>query len=403
MSKVEIPLLHFQHLKRLATLRRCSLEDALDFMMTEVAPCDEDRLTQHFGSTDAVRSVDLGGYRRDEVLARIQGLPRNIRPVTDGPYLKNFRFVEKDDEVIGIEAEGVTVFDFKRRTRRDADVFALVRDLLPQMSVEEYRLYNTFNSQYLRLVREPELFTMPKGPGMAIDAGCYVGYKAFAMARFTEGGPVLAFELLPDIFRLLERNVAANPSLNIRPVRCALSNTIATVPVFTRDEKTMANSLTDFASLKEANTALLSGSGKDETGGQGYEYITTELLDDHTREGGPISCLHISVNGHEPEVIGGGKRTAKEARILRVSAPYRRDGQPVRDLVVEELRKNGIKVFGISGAAVIAGKELNGYHAVPLEHAPVRRLGRIGRFRLGQGLRRAWNVFGSGQGRKSSA
>lgn len=384
MAKAEIPLLHFQHLKRLATLRRCTLDEALDFVMAKVVPCGEDRLKKHFGESPELRKLDLHGHGRDEVLACIQGLPRNIRPVTDGPYLDEFRFLPEDGDLIGIEAEGVTVFDFKNRTQRDEEVFALVRDLLPEMSVEQYRLYSTFNSQYLRLVREPELFTMPRKPGIAIDAGCYVGYKALAMAQFTKGAPVLCFELLPEIFTALERNVARNPSFDIRPFCCALSDKRVSMPAFTRDQKSMANSLTSFGALKEWNTAL----GAESQVSQETQVVTTELLDDYTKDAERISCLHISVNGHEPEVLAGGGDTARRAEILRISAPYNRDDQPVRELVIKELQRLGVAVFGISGAAVIAGKDLNGYHAVPMQRSPSAGLFRLGVFHVKKMLRR---------------
>ena len=75
-----------------------------------------------------------------------------------------------------------------------------------------------------------------------------------------------------------------------------------------------------------------------------------------------LSAVHISVNGHEPEVVKGGLETAAKAQIMRISCPYKRGGRLVRDLVLEALSERGIEVFGDSGAAVIAGRERRNYH-----------------------------------------
>lgn len=357
-----LPLNHYRHLKRLADLRRASIPEALDFLMRNVEPVDENWLDPRWGETDETRNVELADHPADLVLRKIQGLPRNIRPVTDGPYLDAFSFFAGDQGLIGIEAEGVRMLDFEMVTARERDVFPLVKDLLPPMTLEEFRIYNTFNSQYLRLVRQPNLFTMPRIEAMAIDAGCYVGYKALALAQFTGGQPVLAFELASDNLDVLKLNAANNPKFAIRPTRAALSDSVVDMRINTRNERTMAHSLTSFAGLKEANQSLLSGRNVNTKG----ETIRTTLLDDYTRDAERLSAVHISVNGHEPEVVLGGMETARKADILRVSCPYSRDGRPIRDMVIDGFEKNGVKVHGISGAAVIAGGEIGEYHAVPL-------------------------------------
>ena len=227
------------------------------------------------------------------------------------------------------------------------------------MSVEQFRIYNTFNSQYLRLVREPNLFTMPRTTAPAIDAGCYVGYKALAMAQFVDGCEVLAFELASDNYDVLRLNIANNPKSNVTPIRAALSDQRVNMSVNTRNERTMAHSLNVFSSLKEQNTSLLTNDESNRI----TDTVKTDLLDDYTDGMEALSAVHISVNGHEPEVVRGGNRTAAKTEILRISCPYKRDDRMVRDLVIQELTAQGVEVFGISGAAVIAGREQGDYHA----------------------------------------
>lgn len=356
-----LPLNHYRHLKRLADLRRCSVTEAVDYLMAHVDPVSRNWLDDRYGVPNEERAINVGKHDIDLVIRKIQGLPKNIRPVTDGPYLDEFTFFSGQQGLIGINADGVRILDFETVSARDASVFPLVKDLLPPMSLEQFHVYNTFNSQYLRLVRQPKLFTMPKTKAPAIDAGCYVGYKALAMARSTGGAPVLAFELDSDNFAVLQQNVANNPQFQVEAIRAALSDQTKNVTIHTRNERTMAHSLTNFHQLKEANTALLDGGQENK---EGHEVQTT-LLDSYTREIKTISAVHVSVNGHEPEVVRGGIQTAKRSSILRVSCPYSRDNRPVREMVIEAFTSNGINVFGISGAAVIAGTELGDYHVTP--------------------------------------
>lgn len=351
----DLPLHHYHHLKRLAELRRCNLRDAFQFAAKTVSPKSDDWITRRNGEATETRDITTTGYSRDEALRVIQGIPRNIRPVTDGPYLEAPTFISGEAGLLGVAAEGVRILDFEMVTDRERAVFPLIRDLLPAMSIEQFRVYATFNSQFLRLLREPQLFTMPRLKEPAVDAGCYVGYKAMALASFVGGNPVLAFELAGDTFEVLRKNAKANPSLNIRPIRAALSDRRDNMTMFTRDERTMAHSLTSFSELREANEGLL-------TRDQAEETIETTLLDDYTAEFDRLSAVHISVNGHETEVVRGGLETARKADILRVSAPYDHKGTPVHRLVTEALGGGGVQVFGRSGAAIVAGQSLGNYH-----------------------------------------
>ena len=362
---IELPLGHYRHLKRLADLRRCSLSQAVEYLFAAVEADPGDWIDEHVNPSEEVRRLNACGRSAEDLMDRIQGLPRNIRPVTDGPYLDRFDFFSSESGLLGIEADGVRVLDFEKATLRDINVFALVKDLLPPMTVEQYRVYNTFNSQYLRLVREPHLFTMPDKKAPAIDVGCYVGHKALALAQFVGGAEVLAFEMVEENVHVLEQNARNNPQRKIRPIHAALSDRHAQLAMNTRNEQSMAHSLAHFNTLKEANTSLLSG-GEMEISGQ---TVSAVPLDDFTRSYDEISALHISVNGYEPEVTMGARGTIRKSDIVRISCPYRRDDAPIFDLVVKILRMDGIEVFGRSGAAVIAGKRRGHYHARPIAAA----------------------------------
>ncbi len=356
---IHLPLNHFLHLKRLADLRRCTLPEAISYLFKFVEPNSHNWIDEHWEFKEEIRHLDVQTYHTSsQTMERIQGLPRNIRPVTDGPYLDDFEFFSNEAGLLGIQSDGIKILDFEMATHRDKAVFALVKDLLPSMTPEQYRVYNTFCSQYLRLVRQPELFTMPRKKAPAIDAGCYVGYKALALSKFIGENEVLAFEVASDNFHVLKKNAALNPASKLRPFEVALSDIPREMKLNVRNERTMAYSLTNFELLKEEKTSLLEK--KDPPAS--YKSVQTCLLDDFTKDYNEISSVHISVNGHEPEVTAGALNTLKKTDIIRISCPYKRDEKPVFNIVTTILNEANIEVFGKSGAAVIAGTSLGNYH-----------------------------------------
>jgi FkbM family methyltransferase len=66
---------------------------------------------------------------------------------------------------------------------------------------------------------------------VAVDAGCYIGFKAMAYAdRMGPDGKVIAVEMMPDNYELLRRNVDANGfTEKIATVNCGLSDVPGTM------------------------------------------------------------------------------------------------------------------------------------------------------------------------------
>lgn len=347
----KIPLNHYRHFKRLCLLRRSSEDEVLDYMMKKIEPLNNNWIDERWPDVEGSRNLNIKNYRINDVINSIQGIPRNLRPVTDGYYLSNFKFIHKHQGLIGIDSENIKILDFEKVTQRERDVFPLVRDLLPKMSIEEYRVYNTFNSQFLRLVREPKAFTMPTLNETSIDAGCYVGYKALAISMFTNNKDILAIELDDENFDVLKKNIKLN-NKQIIPVKAALSKTSGEIhEMYTRNSKTMAHSLSDFSELKEANQLLAKQNSAS------IKKITTITLDELAKNYKKFSVVHISVNGHEPEVVEGGINVLKNTDRIRISVPYIRNNIPVREIVLNELKRNRIYYIGKSGGAIEAGKK----------------------------------------------
>lgn len=360
---IEIPESYALHLKKFARLRRSELAEAVHWALARRISGDDPWLLRRYPDQQKTVILDIADVSRRQLMQIAQGLPPNIRPVTDGPYLKEFSLITSKQKLVGIEAEGLRIFDFKRATDRDVRVYELVADLLPNLTPEQFRAVNTFNAQYLRLVREPRLFTMPTGSGPpSIDAGAYVGHKAFALAKFCLG-PTYAIEMDSRNYELLELNISENSHLNVRGLQVALSDVSGSAPMFSREAGSMAQSLEKFQNLKEGAAPLLSDNTKadDYPPNGDLETVEKETLDENFPEG-DFDAIHISVNGHEPEVVRGATGVLRRARLIRISCPYLRDDVPVIHLVRRELERAEIPVVGKSGGAIVAGDSAANYH-----------------------------------------
>ena len=73
-----------------------------------------------------------------------------------------------------------------------------------------------------------------------VDVGAHFGYfTLFAASRVGSAGGVVAVEASPATYRLLQHNIALNPTLdNIRAVNLAASDTGGTLPVYRSQEET---------------------------------------------------------------------------------------------------------------------------------------------------------------------
>jgi FkbM family methyltransferase len=127
----------------------------------------------------------------------------------------------------------------------------------------------------------------------AIDGGANVGYMASVMAaRVGERGHVVAFEPQPEIFGRLQRNIAAwhTGSVDARNVALSSRGGVAKMAIPTdRDANHERASLRE---LKAAHVTI---------------EVATMRLDDASLPTGPIALVKLDVEGHESEVLRGGR------------------------------------------------------------------------------------------------
>jgi FkbM family methyltransferase len=185
---------------------------------------------------------------------------------------------------------------------------------------------------------------------VAPDAVCYdiganIGYHAMIMATSAKSGRVYAFEPIPAVCAILEKNAALNGLGNITVVNQAVGNQSG-VLTLTR------SILIDQASRRDS--AVI---GTDEESIE-CKSVTLDAFVAQGHE--PPTFLKIDVEGAEGEVMAGGENVLREHRpqiLCELHGPV-----PAR-LVYEQLIRQGYEMFSVGGTVL---RKIESFADVPL-------------------------------------
>ncbi|NDP47669.1 MAG: FkbM family methyltransferase [Sulfuriferula multivorans] len=162
--------------------------------------------------------------------------------------------------------------------------------------------------------------------GCALDIGANIGNHSLFFARYYE--QVLSFEPNPRTYKLLEYN--ASLANNIRSFCLGLSD---------HDGKATLN--TDPANI--GASSLTERPGQQSTLHQEIELKTLDSID--AIQALTIGLIKIDVEGHELEVLEGGKELIKRARPLILFEQHPMDFENGISPVIERLRAMGYEKF----------------------------------------------------------
>jgi FkbM family methyltransferase len=131
--------------------------------------------------------------------------------------------------------------------------------------------------------------------GTIADVGANIGNHALAFARHFER--VIAFEPNPQIWPAIERNIALNPWANIDLRKVGLSDEAAELPIYVNDNHGLSTLLAgELDNANQVSARIVVGDD--------------ELADVK------IDALKIDVQGFEPNVLRGLRRTIAASRPL---------------------------------------------------------------------------------------
>jgi FkbM family methyltransferase len=134
-----------------------------------------------------------------------------------------------------------------------------------------------------------------KRRGTIADVGANIGNHALAFAKHFDR--VISFEPNPNIWPLIERNIAINPWANIELHKVGLGDQAADLPIFVNDNHGLSTFLPgELDNPRSLNTHIAIG--------------------DEKLDGVAIDAVKIDVQGFEPNVLRGLHNTIKANRPL---------------------------------------------------------------------------------------
>ena len=154
--------------------------------------------------------------------------------------------------------------------------------------------------------------------GCFFDVGANVGLYTWKVRDVCPLRKILAFEPDPANIQLLEKTLIEAKLQNLVIFKCALSNRGGEV-MFSQDRLTSATGCVS-GNDKPWVEQYLNGSSNEIS-------VKTETLDSVVRKNKIPSLIKIDVEGHEIEVIEGGKHTLSEVKPLLIieSFPPKKD------------------------------------------------------------------------------
>ncbi|MDC1497504.1 FkbM family methyltransferase, partial [Pelagibacteraceae bacterium] len=307
---LEIPFSHYYYFNLLRLLRRDTSEQSLEFLFNNVSESSNDWLSiryKHYlkKNKKIFFSKTPLNFTVQMFLKKIQGLPPEIRPFSDGPYSNDFKILSNNEHNI-LEFDNIKFYDYKknRNNHRIIPIFNLVKDKfeIKFNNIDEYGSYRDIGSQYYRLIKEKEVNFMPKQGQNAMDVGCYIGHRAIAMSKLVGSkGVVYAIEAEENNFNLLKKNIYENNLKNIIPINVAVDDFPKKTFIYSRQKNSMAHGLRKFENIEDPSAIDI------ENRTQYKKEIQTTTISEvmSNYKISSIDMMHISVTGHEYEVING--------------------------------------------------------------------------------------------------
>ena len=200
--------------------------------------------------------------------------------------------------------------------------------------------------------------------GWFFDVGANVGLYTWEVRKVCPTRKILAFEPDPENIKLLEKTLRGANLQNVEICKCALSNQLAEVSFF-QDNLTSATGCVA-GKNKPWIEQYLNGSSNEIR-------VMTETIDSVVKADKTPSLIKIDVEGHEVEVLQGGRNTLSEAKPLLIIESF----PPKQSTVLSLLDELGYHSMDADRHASINPKTTNlfAWHPQgPLNKATIQKL-----------------------------
>jgi len=203
-----------------------------------------------------------------------------------------------------------------------------------------------------------------KVSGWFFDVGANVGLYSWEVRKVSPHRKILAFEPDPENIILLEKTLNGANFQNVEICKCALSNRLAEASFFQDNLTSATGSLA--GKDKPWIEQYLNGSANEIR-------VKTETLDSVVSEDKTPSLIKIDVEGHEVEVLQGGKNTLSEVKPILIIESF----PPKQSTVISLLDELGYRYIDADRHASMNPKTTNlfAWHPQgPLDKATIQKL-----------------------------
>jgi FkbM family methyltransferase len=200
--------------------------------------------------------------------------------------------------------------------------------------------------------------------GCVFDVGANIGLYAWEVSKISPHRNILAFEPDPENIKLLQKTLSVANLQNLEICKCAVSNRVSEV-LFFQDSLTSATGCV---------------AGKDKPWIEQYLNSTaneikvkTKTLDSVISDDNNPSLIKIDVEGHEVEVLEGGRNTLTKIKPLLVIESF----PPKQLTILSILQELGYKLIDADHYASIKPNTTNlfAWHPLgPLQEATIHKL-----------------------------
>jgi FkbM family methyltransferase len=275
-----------------------------------------------------IKAIMSGGLKRRLVKILI---PRKMEKRLFLPAKFRGRFrgsgIEGDLAYVDLD-NGLRLYGYKSK-RNAANFYSVFADRLPRMlTADTYGCAIDVAMRYLNeLPYDKNL--LPQRGGTIAEIGAYLGHKTIKFAELVgPEGRVLAVEMMPDNFAILERNIRENNITNVTLKHIGAWNE--------RQTKQVVGASQQRNSLVELDDKDFLPRG----------VVHTDTLDNILGDWDvpTIDFLNIRVNGAEIEVLEGLNTQLSRVKVIFVASLYSREGERAITKVKEILKQKGCKI-----------------------------------------------------------
>ena len=200
--------------------------------------------------------------------------------------------------------------------------------------------------------------------GCFFDVGANVGLYTWEVSKICPHRKILAFEPDPENIKLLQKTLTAANLQNLEICKCALSNEVSKV-LFFQDSLTSATGCIAGKDTPWVEKYLSSSANEIK--------VKTNTLDSVVSDDNNPSLIKIDVEGHEVEVLHGGKNTLIKIKPLLILESF----PPKQRTILSILQELGYKSIDADRLTSINTQTTNlfAWHPKgPIEEASIQKL-----------------------------